>query len=73
MHRIETGEQATDQARRLPGREGAVEFTDCRGCRVKCIKDILPRRNARRMRPEAPPAGRIDFVSPRNQMRILLL
>jgi hypothetical protein len=73
MHRIETGEQATDQSRRLPACERALEFADCRGSRVKSIKDILQRRDARRMRPKAAPAKRINFVSSRSQMRILLL
>jgi hypothetical protein len=77
MHCIETGEQATDQPkrqpRRLPACERALEFADCRGCRVKSIKDILQWRNARHMRPEAAPAGRINFISPGSQMRILLL
>jgi hypothetical protein len=67
MHRIEAGKQATDRPRRLPAFERALEFADCRGGRVKSIKDILQWRNARHMRPKAAPAGRINFVSPGSQ------
>jgi hypothetical protein len=73
MHGIEAGEQATDQPRRLPACERALEFADGRGSRVKGVKDVLQGRNARRIRPEAAPATRIKFVSPGSQMRILLL
>jgi hypothetical protein len=73
MHRIKTGEQATDQPPRLPARERVLEFADGRGSRVKGIEDILQRRTARHIRSEAAPASRIKFVRPGSQMQILLL